>query len=168
MSRIKLRWLVLAGVVVVLLVLRATLSNERQSIVDSPLVSPPTLTERADRLQTMQAAATATRELDSGKFTSGPTTLGSEIYVTGRKLPLPADVYVVAVLSDILCTSAEKCPRTPYYGLAYADDETVWIGIEGPTGKIWDDSNATPDIVRRNRIRFAWLYDALGQERPVQ
>ena len=62
----------------------------------------------------------------------GPHTAGSVIQIAGHQLQLPSDVYVEAIVSEILCIAGEPCPVAPLYVLRRGDS---LASIEKRTGR---------------------------------
>ena len=62
----------------------------------------------------------------------GPHTAGSVIQIAGHQLQLPSDVYVEAIVSEILCIAGEPCPVAPLYVLLRGDS---LASIEKRTGR---------------------------------
>ena len=62
----------------------------------------------------------------------GPHAAGSVIQIAGQHLQLPEDVYVEAIVSEILCIAGEPCPVAPLYVLRRGDS---LASIEKRTGR---------------------------------
>ena len=142
-----------------------------QQVVGEPYEQPArqeSPEERAERLRVLREMHEKMLAESTVEIMSGMETKGKIIIVGDTPVKLPDDVYVYAYIVDALCPVGATCPETPYYALAYLDDETGIIGVEEHSGKIFDDANAALDKLMQNRERFTWLYQALEQEKPYQ
>lgn len=90
----------------------------------------------------------------------GPHTAGSEITWSGRKLKLPDDVYVEAIVATITCLikPGEHCPNAPYLVLR-SGEYLLRIEADGEmyVPEIEDDK------IAKAKEKFKFMTDTTGQ-----
>lgn len=90
---------------------------------------------------------------------NGLVSLGTVITIANKKIQLPPDVYVDAMVSGGLCVEEFPCPEMPVYILRY-DKSNDRISVGERTGQI---NLLMPTVEENERVmqRFDWLFDAL-------
>ena len=93
---------------------------------------PPNIPEPRSSQDTVTSEEREEVKARRGPPPWGPHTAGSVIQIAGQHLQLPEDVYVEAIVSEILCIAGEPCPVAPLYGLRRGDS---LASIEKRTGR---------------------------------
>ena len=93
---------------------------------------PPNIPEPRSSQDTVTSEEREEVKARRGPPPWGPHTAGSVIQIAGQHLQLPEDVYVEAIVSEILCIAGEPCPVAPLYVLRRGDS---LASIEKRTGR---------------------------------
>ena len=93
---------------------------------------PPNIPEPRSSQDTVTSEEREKVKARRGPPPWGPHTAGSVIQIAGHQLQLPSDVYVEAIVSEILCIAGEPCPVAPLYVLRRGDS---LASIEKRTGR---------------------------------
>ena len=93
---------------------------------------PPNIPEPCSSQDTVTSEEREEVKARRGPPPWGPHTAGSVIQIAGQHLQLPEDVYVEAIVSEILCIAGEPCPVAPLYVLRRGDS---LASIEKRTGR---------------------------------
>ena len=95
-----------------------------------PKTDEEAMQQRQERIKELEALGQAP---GPGVKSAGPQTKGFTVVVAGKKIKLPDDAYIGAIVSEVVCIPGQPCSKAPLLGI---QRNNSYIIVSIPTGRI--------------------------------